>query len=72
MPLQKVVAVQDGGSHWYVIPSSIHDEFNRLHELASDYSVDEVQEQAEIEFHDIFGKYRTGGDLNNIQLYADI
>jgi hypothetical protein len=68
--LQPVKAVQDEAGHWYVIPVNLQEDFRKLHELASDYSNEPVQEQAEIEFHDKFSQYRTGGDLNNVQLYA--
>lgn len=65
MPLQKVVAIKDNDGHWFVIPSE-HLQFFRdsLHdaEKMDDYEA----------FEESFSKYRTGGDLNNIQLYAEI
>lgn len=65
MPLQKVVAVRDNDAHWYVIPLSKHEEFNNL--------LREAEENDDYyKFEDEFSNYRTGGDLNNIQLYADI
>lgn len=73
--MKKVVAKTDESSHWYVIPEELNEEFNRLMEqyyLADnrdDYdTVDEIVD----EFESKFAKYRTGGDLNNIQLYAEI
>ncbi len=65
--MQKVIATQDESSHWYVIPLNIYDEFRQLHEKACD---DDYEAQEEFEAK--FGKYRTGGWLNNIQLYAEI
>lgn len=65
--LQKVVAIQDDSSHWYVIPAEMRKEFRRLEELASNDNDDALNE-----FIEKFNKYRTGGDLNNIQLYAKI
>lgn len=65
MKLKEVKAVQDGDCHWFVIPADRIEEFHRLlydGELKDDYS----------EFEDQFGQYATGGDLNNIKLYADI
>lgn len=65
MPLQKVVAVRDNDAHWYVIPLSKHEEFNNL--------LREAEENDDYyKFEDEFSNYRTGGDLNNIQLYAEI
>ena len=58
--MRKVVAVQDDDSHWYVIPKELEDKFHEL--LESD----------EDEFIETFSEYMTGGDLNNIQLYAEI
>lgn len=65
--LQKVVCTQDESGHWYVIPSELDDKFNELLER-SEYEWDIIEE----EFCDLFNKYRTGGDLNLIQLYAEI
>lgn len=63
--LIKVVAVQDDSGHWYVIPSEKLDMFNELMESTS--------EEDDFESFDLeFGKYMTGGDLNLIQLYAEI
>jgi hypothetical protein len=67
MALQKVIAIQDESSHWYVIPTGMRDEFRRLEELACDDDNDALDE-----FIDKFNKYRTGGDVNNVQLYAEI
>lgn len=63
--LQKVVAIQDNDFHWYVIPSHMQESFRALESLCDkidDYEVFEIT----------FGGYRTGGDLNNTQLYAEI
>lgn len=63
--LIKVVAVQDDSGHWYVIPSEKLYMFNELMESA--------REEDEFESFDLeFSKYMTGGDLNLIQLYAEI
>jgi hypothetical protein len=60
----QITAVQDDSCHWYVIPSV----------LASQFSKDsENEEMADSgEFDEKYGKYRTNGDLNNVQLWADI
>lgn len=62
-----VVAVQDESSHWYVIPSEKSERYrslsNKLYE--TDFrDVDMINQ-----FEEEFGGYRTGGDLNNVQLY---
>lgn len=69
--MRKVTAVRDDSSHWYVIPSDLTDQFYELSELmGSDNQT--VFEQAEDKFISLFEQYRTGGDLNNVQLYAEI
>jgi hypothetical protein len=60
MNLQKVIACQDDSCHWYVIPAEMLDTFR-----------DRLREDDE-EFDAIFAEYRTGGDLNNVQLWAEI
>lgn len=62
--LQKVSAVRDESSHWYIIPTKEAKLFHDLHEqgcLDDNWGLFETK----------FGKYRTDG-LNNIQLYAEI
>lgn len=62
--LQKVKAIQDESSHWYVIPE----------ELLPSFRIDEQDEDMidSGRFDDKWGKYRTGGDLNLVQLWAEI
>lgn len=67
--IQKVKAVKDEGSHWYVIPIELSAKFRELTEFEND---EDTNFEYEKEFNEIFSKYRTGGDLNNIQLYADL
>jgi hypothetical protein len=64
MALQKVSAVQDDSSHWYIVPSESSKEFyeNNENEQMNDTG----------DFDEKWGKYRTGGDLNLVQLYADL
>lgn len=62
--MEKVKAIQDESNHWYVIPN----------DLLNDFRKDE-QDESMIdsgEFDDKWGKYRTGGDLNLVQLWAEI
>ena len=61
--LTRVSAVQDDSSHWYVIP----------HEMIKEFNVDRGDyEMSSGGFDMKWGKYRTGGDLNLIQLYAEL
>lgn len=55
----RVSALQDGDGHWYVIPAELEEQFNDLLENEPDYDV----------FDDLFGSFRTGGDLNLVELY---
>jgi len=62
--MQKVKAVRDDSGHWYVIPNDASDEFMRdgRNEAFCDSGG----------FDKKWGKYRTGGSLNLVQLYAEI
>ena len=62
--LQKVKAVQDEDCHWYVIPDDKYDEFHE------DNMNEDMCDSGE--FDNKWGEYRTGGDLNNVQLWAEI
>jgi hypothetical protein len=64
MSLQKVSAVQDGDCHWYVIPEELYDSFYK------DCGDEDMCDSGE--FDEKYGQYRTGGDLNNTQLWAEI
>lgn len=83
--LIKVVAVQDYDSHWYVIPKELESRFYfDLAELSEKRdTIDDFDEEGQEEMWDIvealegsflekYSKFATGGDLNCIQLYADI
>lgn len=62
--MQKVKAIQDESGHWYVIPN----------DLVNDFYDDEENKSMIYsgEFDNKWGKYMTGGDLNLIQLYAEM
>jgi hypothetical protein len=62
--MKKVKATRDDSGHWYIIPNELYDEF----------CLDEENEEMidDGEFDKKWGKYRTGGDLNLVQLYAEI
>lgn len=64
-PFKKVKVTQDDSGHWYLIPNELYGEFNSLCEKADNGDYDAMNE-----VYDKFGIYRTGGDLNNIQLYT--
>jgi len=61
-----VIAKQDESGHWYLIPNELDENFIQLYNEAEDGST-----SAEDEFIEIFSKYRTGGDINNKQLYIE-
>lgn len=70
--LKKVVAVKDNDSHWYVIPAEMKDKFFELLEKSEYTETGNDWEQFEEEFIDTFTPYETGGDLNNVELYAAV
>lgn len=62
--LYKVKVTQDESGHWYVLPNEL---LERFYEDGEDEDfVDSGQ------FDDAYGKYRTGGDINLVQLYAEL
>jgi len=70
MAIIKVKAVQDESSYWYVIPETLYDEWYNLSDKL--YKTDFEDYELINIFEEKFSKYRTGGDLNNEQLYAEI
>lgn len=62
--LTEVKAVQDQDSHWYVIPADAESLFYKMEQ---DGESDEWEK-----FNEVFGKYRTGGSLNNVRLFAEL
>jgi len=62
--LQKVKAVQDESGHWYVLPNDLLNSFYKDGE-----DEDFIDSGG---FDDKYGEYRTGGDLNLIQLFAEV
>lgn len=62
--MKKAYATQDDDGHWYVIPFEMKDEFISDLEGLGDDNYEE--------WEDKYSQYMTGGDLNNVQLYADI
>ena len=60
MEYQKVIATEDNDGHWYLVPNELIDNFNK--------DLDENDD--DLDFDEKYGEYRTGGDLNLVQLYA--
>ncbi len=59
-----VKVLQDDSFHWYIIPNELAEQF---------YKDNENEGMADSgEFDEKYGKYRTGGSPNLIQLYAEI
>ena len=59
--MKKVKVTQDDSGHWYIIPNELFENFH------NDLENEELTDSGE--FDTIYGQYRTGGDLNNEQLY---
>lgn len=73
--IQKVYAAQDSSGHWYVIPLDLKTEFFNEPQEPSDWENDEIMDDYYKELEAWEGKfsgYSTGGDLNLVQLYAEI
>lgn len=62
--LIRVKAMTDDCGHWYVLPIELCEDFNK--DLTNEDLVDSG------DFDNRYSKYQTGGDLNIIQLFADI
>lgn len=63
----KVRALQDEGGDWFIIPNNLE---NKFHKYMNDHSrTPSDWYKYEEKFEEIFSQYRTGGDLNNVQLY---
>ena len=62
--MEKVKAIQDESGHWYVIPNDLLDEF------AEDEENESMVDSGK--FDEKWDKYRTGGDLNLVQLWAEM
>lgn len=62
--LVKVQVVRDDSGHWYVIPNELKDEFN------SDSEDEDMCDSGGFDYK--YSKYRTSGDLNLIQLWANV
>lgn len=61
-----VKAVEDDSAHWYIIPNDLHKKFRELHNKICN---NEDDQDSIDEFEKLFSEFRTGGDLNNTQLY---
>lgn len=70
MSIQKVKAVTDYDGHWYLIPNDLVEEFFKdLDKFEGEDFEDYIDSG---EFDNKYFHYRTGGDLNLVQLYADV
>jgi len=67
---KRVVITQDDDGHSYIIPYEMKEEFidllNKL--IECDYEDAEILD----EYVNKFEQYRTGGDINNIELYIKL
>lgn len=55
---ERVYVTQDESGHWYTIPYNLKEEFE-LYYYIEDFNM----------FDEKYGKYRTNGDINNVQLF---
>jgi hypothetical protein len=62
--LSEVKALQDHECHWYIVPNDLAFYFHE-----DTCNVDLIDSG---EFDEKWGRYRTGGDLNLIQLWAEL
>ena len=62
--IREVYVTQDDSGHWYVLPIELEKEF--IEDLENEDFVDSGG------FGHKYGQYMTGGDLNNIKLYAKV
>lgn len=67
--MKAVQALQDDSCHWYLVPNDQAPLFNELMEKIE--ADGEETYTATEQFEQAFGHYRTGGDLNNTQLYIE-
>lgn len=59
--LKKVAVAQDEDGNWYVMPDHLLFHFRML-----------IYEEQYKEIERQFGKYKTGGEINLVQLWAEI
>lgn len=63
--MKKVIVTEDGSGHWYIIPNRLVEQFYE--------DLEQVEEDGNVSiFSDKYSKYMTGGDINNVQLYANV
>jgi hypothetical protein len=68
---QRVSALIDENGDWFVIPFDLTSKFFELDELIGHENMSTAL-NAGYEFEKLFSQYKTGRDLNNIELYANI
>lgn len=68
MKYTKVFAAKDDSGHWYVVPSELESKWKKL---LTNLEELEGDDDSDVKFEEAFGQYRTGGDLNLIQLYIE-
>lgn len=66
--MKRIYIGSDGDGHNYIIPHSLSTLFNYLLEEITD----EENQIAIDAFEEKFNKYRIEGDINNVELFANI
>ena len=70
--LEPAIAVQDEDDHWYVIPKHLKAKWDSInYKLEHTVSYSYEWHALNGDFLETFSKYKTGGCLNNTQLYAE-
>ena len=64
MQIEQVKVVSDDNGHWYVIPNSLIDDFEK------DLLNEELCKSGE--FSEKYELYATGDCINNVQLFAEV
>lgn len=62
--LIRVKIANDGDGHWYVLPEYLYKDFN--------IDLEDTEMLDSGEFSAKYGKYATGGDINIVELFANV
>lgn len=66
----KVIKAIEFETDWYLIPNELYEEFTKLTNAWYDFEGTDFQYEIEDKLEK-FEEYKTGGDLNLIQLYIE-
>lgn len=69
MEFIKIKVMYDDASHCYLVPEELAQDFTK--HMNAMYESDFEDQDVVNAFESKFGQYRTGGDINNVQLYIE-